>query len=324
MRMQRWWTMLFPVALWAVLAGAACAQSFPSRPIRLLVPFPPGGPTDQVSRLLGQMVTESTGQPVLVDNRPGGGSQIAAAALLQAPADGYTVMIGDIGALAVNPTLYEKLSYDPQRDFVAISRVMSSPMVLLVPVKSPANSVAQLLDLAKSQGRLSYASQGIGTGGHLLAEMFKSVTGATMVHVPYKGSAPAMQDLIAGQVDLLFDLMGAGLPQARGGKVKILAVGTPQRAERAPEVPTMAEAGYPDVAMTVWFGMVARSGTPDAVVRVLNNQVVSALKNPEVSKRLYDQGFDASPSTAEEFAAQMRSEREKWGAVVKSSGARVD
>jgi tripartite-type tricarboxylate transporter receptor subunit TctC len=324
MRMQRWWTMLFSVALWAVLAGAACAQSFPSRPIRLLVPFPPGGPTDQVSRLVGQKITESTGQPVLVDNRPGGGSQIAAAALLQAPADGYAVMIGDIGALAVNPTLYEKLSYDPQRDFVAISRVMSSPMVLLVPVKSPAGSVAQLLDLAKSQGRLSYASQGIGTGGHLLAEMFKAVTGATMVHVPYKGSAPAMQDLIAGQVDLLFDLMGAGLPQARGGKVKMLAVGTPQRAERAPEVPTMAEAGYPDVAMTVWFGMVARSGTPEAVVRVLNSQVVSALKNPEVAKRLFDQGFDASPSTAEEFAAQMRSEREKWGAVVKSSGARVD
>jgi tripartite-type tricarboxylate transporter receptor subunit TctC len=316
--------MFFPVALWAILAGAACAQSFPSRPIRLLVPFPPGGPTDQVSRLLGQKITESTGQPVLVDNRPGGGSQIAAAALLQAPADGYTVLIGDIGALAVNPTLYEKLSYDPQRDFLAISRVMSSPMVLLVPVKSPAGNVAQLLELAKSQGRLSYASQGIGTGGHLLAEMFKSVTGATMVHVPYKGSAPAMQDLIAGQVDLLFDLMGAGLPQARGGKVKMLAVGTPQRAERAPEVPTMAEAGYPDVAMTVWFGMVARSGTPDAVVRVLNNQIVSALKNPEVAKRLYDQGFDASPSTAEEFAAQMRSEREKWGAVVKSSGARVD
>jgi tripartite-type tricarboxylate transporter receptor subunit TctC len=196
--------------------------------------------------------------------------------------------------------------------------------VLLVPVKSPANNVAQLLDLAKSQGRISYASQGIGTGGHLLAEMFKSTTGATMVHVPYKGSAPAMQDLIAGQVDLLFDLMGAGLPQARGGKVKMLAVGTPQRAERAPEVPTMAEAGYPDVAMTVWFGMVARSGTPDALVRTLNHQVVAALKSPEVSKRLYDQGFDASPSTVEEFDAQMRSERQRWGAVVKSSGARVD
>ena len=324
MRVIRWCTIVMAAVMsfsWLVPAGA---QSFPSRPIRLLVPFPPGGPTDQVSRLLGQKITESTGQPVVVDNRPGGGSQIAATALLQAPADGYTVMIGDIGALAVNPTLYEKLSYDPQRDFVAISRVMSSPMVLLVPAKSPASSVAQLLELGKSQGRLSYASQGMGTGGHLLGEMFKSVTGATLVHVPYKGSAPAIQDLIAGQVDLLFDLLGSGLPQARGGKLKILAVGTPQRAERAPEVPTMAEAGYPDVAMTVWFGMVARSGTPDAVVRVLNNQVVSALKNPEVSKRLYDQGFDASPSSAEEFAAQMRSEREKWGAVVKSSGARVD
>jgi tripartite-type tricarboxylate transporter receptor subunit TctC len=306
------------------LAGAASAQSFPSRSIRLLVPFPPGGPTDQVSRLVGQKITESTGQPVVVDNRPGGGSQIAAAALLQAPADGYTVMIGDIGALAVNPTLYEKLAYDPQRDFVAIGRVMSSPMVLLVPTKSPANSVAQLLELAKSQGRLSYASQGIGTGGHLLAEMFKAASGAPLVHVPYKGSAPAMQDLIAGQVDLLFDLMGAGLPQARGGKARILAVGTPERSPRAPEVPTMAEAGYPGVVMTVWFGLVAKSGTPEPLVRALNAQTVAALTNPEVAKRLYDQGFDASPSTPEEFSMQMRSEREKWGAVVKSSGARVD
>jgi tripartite-type tricarboxylate transporter receptor subunit TctC len=320
MGMQRWWAFLFCM----VLAGAASAQSFPSRSIRLLVPFPPGGPTDQVSRLVGQKITESTGQPVVVDNRPGGGSQIAAAALLQAPADGYTVMIGDIGALAVNPTLYEKLAYDPQRDFVAISRVMSSPMVLLVPTKSPANSVAQLLELAKSQGRLSYASQGIGTGGHLLAEMFKAASGASLVHVPYKGSAPAMQDLIAGQVDLLFDLMGAGLPQARGGKAKILAVGTPERSPRAPEVPTMAEAGYPGVVMTVWFGFVAKSGTPEPLVRALNAQTVAALTNPEVAKRLYDQGFDASPSTPEEFSMQMRSEREKWGAVVKSSGARVD
>ena len=318
---MRLWIAAVMSFLWLAHAGA---QSFPSKPIRLLVPFPPGGPTDQVSRLVGQKITESTGQPVLVDNRPGGGSQIAAGALLQAPADGYTLLIGDIGALAVNPTLYEKLSYDPQRDFVAVSRVMSSPMVLLVPVKSSANSVAQLLDLAKSQGRLSYASQGIGTGGHLLAEMFKSATGAPLVHVPYKGSAPAMQDLIAGQVDLLFDLMGAGLPQARGAKAKLLAVGTRERSPRAPEVPTMAEAGYPDVVMTVWFGIVAKSGTLDSLVRALNGHIVSALNSPEVSKRLYDQGFDPSPSTPEEFGAQMRSEREKWGAVVKSSGARVD
>src|SRR2546421_791117 len=318
---MRLWIAAVMSFLWLAHAGA---QSFPSKPIRLLVPFPPGGPTDQVSRLVGQKIAESTGQPVLVDNRPGGGSQIAASALLQAPADGYTLFIGDIGALAVNPTLYEKLSYDPQRDFVAVSRVMSSPMVLLVPVKSSANSVAQLLDLAKSQGRLSYASQGIGTGGHLLAEMFKSATSAPLVHVPYKGSAPAMQDLIAGQVDLLFDLMGAGLPQARGAKAKLLAVGTRERSPRAPEVPTMAEAGYPDVVMTVWFGIVAKSGTLDSLVRTLNGHIVSALNSPEVSKRLYDQGFDPSPSTPEEFGAQMRSEREKWGAVVKSSGARVD
>src|SRR2546421_634783 len=233
---MRVWIAAVMSFLWLAHAGA---QSFPSKPIRLLVPFPPGGPTDQVSRLVGQKITESTGQPILVDNRPGGGSQIA-------------------------------------------------------------------------------------TGGHLLAEMFKSATGAPLVHVPYKGSAPAMQDLIAGQVDLLFDLMGAGLPQARGAKAKLLAVGTRERSPRAPEVPTMAEAGYPDVVMTVWFGIVAKSGTLDSLVRTLNGHIVSALNSPEVSKRLYDQGFDPSPSTPEEFGAQMRSEREKWGAVVKSSGARVD
>jgi tripartite-type tricarboxylate transporter receptor subunit TctC len=307
-----------------LVAFQVAAQSFPQRPLRLLVPFPPGGPTDQVSRLLSQKMSETLGQPVVVDNRPGGGAQIAAAALLQSPADGHTLFIGDIGALAINSSLYQNLAYDPQRDFRAVSMVMSSPMVLLVPVKSSAASVADLLNNAKRAGRLSYASQGIGTGGHLLAEMFKTASGATLIHVPYKGGAPAMQDLIAGQVDLLFDAMGAAVPQARGGKAKILAVAATQRSPRAPEVPTMVEAGYPDVLMTVWFGIVTQAGTPDALVRRLNSEIVTALNSADVSKRLSDQGFDPSPSTPEDFAARMRDETIKWAAIVKASGARVD
>jgi tripartite-type tricarboxylate transporter receptor subunit TctC len=324
MTSKRWFSLLAFGMMLGVVAGAP-AQDFPARALRLIVPFPPGGPTDQVSRLIAQKVGESTGQAIVVENRPGGGAQIAASALMQSPADGYTLLIGDIGALAVNPTLYQKLSYDPQRDFQAVSLVMSSPMVVLVPLSSPAGSIAQLLDAAKrKQGGLTYASQGIGTGGHLLGEMFKAETGAPIVHVPYKGSAPAMQDLIAGQVDLFFDVMGAALPQHRGGKVKILAVADGERASRAPDIPTMKEAGYPGVDMTVWFGMVTNTGVPQPVVASLNRLIVAALTSPDVSKRLYDQGFDARPSTVADFDSLMRSERQKWGAVVKSSGARVD
>jgi tripartite-type tricarboxylate transporter receptor subunit TctC len=325
MRMIRWFTILVAAAMSSAWLAPAASQNFPSRPIRLLVPFPPGGASDQVSRLLGQKITESTGQAVIVDNRPGGGAQIAATALMQAPADGYSLLIGDIGAFAINTSLYQNLSFNPQRDFQPISLVMSSPMVLLVPTKSTANSVSELLEIPKrGAGHLSYASQGIGTGGHLLAEMFKSASNAPLVHVPYKGGAPAMQDLVAGQVDLLFDAMGVAVPQARGGKARILAVAAPQRSPRAPDVPTMAEAGYPNVLMTVWFGIVARAGTPEPLVRRLNSEIVSALNSPDVSKRLNDQGFDPSPSTAEEFAARIRDETAKWSVVVKASGARVD
>jgi tripartite-type tricarboxylate transporter receptor subunit TctC len=308
----------------ASLIGSAQDQTFPKKPIRLIVPFPPGGASDQVSRLLGQRITESTGQPVVVDNRPGGGAQIAATALMQAPSDGYTLMIGDIGAFAINISLYQNLSFDPQRDFQPISLVIESPMVLLVPAKSAASTVSDLVSSAKQQGRLAYASQGIGTGGHLLGEMLKTASSAPLIHVPYKGGAPAMQDLIAGQVDMLFDAMGVSLPQARGGKAKILAVAAQQRSARAPDLPTMGESGYPDVLMTVWFGIVARAGTPAEVTRRLNRELVGALNHPEVSKRLNDQGFDPAPSTPEEFAARIRGETAKWSAIVKASGARVD
>ena len=281
--------------------------------------------SDLVSRMLAQKLTESTGQPVVVDNRPGGAAQIAAAQLMQAPADGYTMMIGDIGALAINATLYTTLSYDALRDFQAVTNVMSAPIVLIVPAKSPANSVAELLAIGKGPaGRVVYASQGIGTGGHLVGEMFKSRSAATLDHVPYKGGAPAMQDLVAGQVDMLFEVMGAALPQQRGGRVKILAVAAPQRSPLVPDVPTMAEAGFPGVEMTVWFGMVVRAGTPEDVVRKLNAELVAALRSPDIVKRLTDVGFDPAPTTPEAFARLMKDETARWGAVVKASGAKVD
>jgi tripartite-type tricarboxylate transporter receptor subunit TctC len=316
--------LLFAGVAAALIALQAWGQAFPQRPIRLLVPFPPGGPTDNVSRLLSQKLGETLGQAIVVDNRPGGGAQIAASALLQSPADGYTLLIGDIGALAVNKSLYQNLSYDVQRDFRAVSNVMTAPMVLLVPANSTASSVGQLVDNAKRSGRLSYASQGIGTGGHLLGEMFKNASGTTLTHVPYKGGGPAMQDLIAGQVDMLFDAMGAALPQARGGKARILAVADAKRSPRAPDLPTMGEAGYADVQMVVWFGIVTHAKAPDAIVARLNSEIVSALNSTDVAKRLSDQGFDPAPSTPQQFDALMRQEAVKWAAIVKASGARVD
>lgn len=309
----------------ALAGGSAIAQTFPAKPIRIIVPFPPGGPTDPIGRMIAQKMQESTGQTVLVDNRPGGGGQIGAAQLKQAPADGYTLFIGDMGALAVNTTLYTALSYDPIKDFQPITTLMSAPMVMIVPAASPINLVADLLARAKTaEAKLSYASQGIGSGGHLAGEMLKSQTGAKLVHVPYKGGAPAMQDLVAGQVDLFFEVMGAVLPQAKAGKVKMLAVAATKRSPLAPDVPTTEEVGLPGLTMSPWFGIVARNGTPDAVLKKLHADVVAALTNPEVTKRLTDVGFDPIPSTPEQFAAFMREEAARWGAVVKSSGARVD
>ena len=306
-------------------AGASLAQAFPSRTVTFIVPFPPGGATDQLARVLAQKMTESTGQPVVVENRPGGGAQIAANLLKQAPADGYTVLFGDIGALAINRTLYTSLSYDALKDFQPVTQLMTMSMLLLVPQGHPANSMQELLALAKTRpGGLNYASQGIGTGGHLMGEMLKSATGATLTHVPYKGGAPAMQDLIAGRVDILFEGVGAALPFVKDGKIKALAQASPRRAPQLPDLPTTAELGHPAVNMVVWFGAVVRAGTPDAAVRKLNEELVKGLNSPDVAKRLTDQGFVPSPTTPEQLGAFMREETERWGGVVKASGARVD
>lgn len=307
----------------AVLPRPSAAQAFPARPLRIVVPFPAGGPTDQVARLVADKLQATLGQPVVVDNRPGGAGQIAATQVLQAPADGHTLLIGDMGLYAVNPSLYPKLSYDVQRDFVPITGAMSAPMVLNVPANSPSATVADLVRRASSSP-LNFASQGPGTGGHLIGEMFRAQSKGNLNHVPYKGGAPAMQDLIAGQVDLFFEVLGASLPQARAGRIRMLAIAAPARSRLAPDLPTTAEAGFPGLTMSPWFGFVARSGTPDAALRRLNAEIVAALGQPDVVERLQTVGFEPIPGAPEQFARLIRDETERWGAVVRSAGIKVE
>lgn len=321
----RHWLTLATLTLAAAVHGPLLAETFPSKPIRMVVPFAPGGPTDQIARALGQRLTDSMGQPVVVDNRPGGVAQIAATAVKQAPADGYTLLIGDVGALALNPALYSSLSYQPLSDFQAISFLISAPMVLMVAEKVPANSVAELVALAKKETKpLTFASQGPGTGGHLEGELFKRATGTNLIHVAYKGGAPAMQDLLAGQVDMLFDVAPVAVVQVPGKKIRVLAVSGSHRSPLLPDVPTFEEAGIKGVDMTVWFGAVVRTGTPDEVIRKLNTETNAAMRSAEVSKRFVDQGFEINALTPEQFGAYMKDETERWAKVVQSTGAKID
>ncbi len=317
----------------ALLAGSsltvatrAFAQAaFPSRPLRILIPFAAGGPTDTMARGLSQKLTEALGQPVLVDNRPGGGAQIAAGALKQSPADGHTLMIGDIGALAINASLYQNLSYDALKDFSPLTMLMSAPIVLMVRADSPFKSMADVVAAAKSGAKpVSFASQGVGTGGHLVMEMFKSMAAIDLAHVPYKGSAPAMQDILGGQVDALFELLPVALGQAQAGKVRILAIAAPRRSTLLPDVATTAELGFTGLGMEAWFAAVTLGGTPDAAVRRLSAELGKAIRDPGVNKRFVDQGFNVDPGTPEQLGALMKAETERWGAVVKRSGARAD
>jgi tripartite-type tricarboxylate transporter receptor subunit TctC len=308
-----------------MLARRAAAQApFPSRAVRIIVPFAAGGPTDIMARGVSQKLGEALGQSVLVDNRPGGGAQIAAAALKQSPPDGHALFIGDIGALAINVSLYQNLSYDPLKDFQPLTLLMSAPIVLLVRTDSPIKGLREMIAMTKSGRPLTMASQGVGTGGHLALEMLKSVAGIEIAHVPYKGSAPAMQDVIGGQVDALFDVLPSALPQAQAGKIRIIAIGSGKRVGAFPDVPTTAELGLGEVSMDVWFAAVAPAGSPDAAVRRLSAELGRAIRDPAVNKRFVDVGWNVDPGTPEQLGALMKSEIERWGAVVRRSGAKAD
>lgn len=301
------------------------AQAFPSKTITIIVPFAPGGVTDPVARMVGQKVAESVKQPVIVDNKPGASGIIAAELVKKAPPDGHTVLMGFTGSHAVNPSLYAKLPYDPVKDFEPITVLINTKHVLVVPADSPANSVADLVALAKKKpGGLSFASQGVGAGGHLLGEMLKAHTKAPMEHVAYKGSAPAVQDILASRVDMFFDAVVTSLPHIKEGKMKALAIASKERFSQLPNVPTMAEAGFPGVEMDQWFGMFVPAGTPKPVIQKLHDEFVKAVRNPEVSGKITAAGLEVLTTTPEQFAALMKADTATLGKVVKDSGAKAD
>lgn len=311
-------------ALACCLPGISTAQEFPSRALRIVVPFP-GGVADSLSRLLSPAMSAALGQPVVVDNRPGGSGAIGAQEVMRSPADGHTLFLGHIGTHAVNPHVFAKLSYDPERDFLPLTLLITVPNLLVVHPSVPAASVQELVALARSKpGVLSYASPGSGSSGHLAAELLKSLAGIEMVHVPYKGAAPALQDLMGGQVQVLFDTLAQALPQAKAGKVRALAVTTVERQTVAPDVPTMSEQGFPGWSTGPWFGFFLRSGSPDAAAARLHAEAVKALRAPVIRDRLLAQGAHVVGNSPLEFAAFIRAESSRWGELVRRAGIRAD
>ncbi|MEJ5988440.1 tripartite tricarboxylate transporter substrate binding protein [Ramlibacter sp. PS3R-8] len=308
----------------AALATNAAAQDFPTKPIRLIVPGPPGGPTDMLARELANKLTEYLPQPTVVINQAGAGGMIGASTVAKADPDGYTLLFGNSGPLASNMSLYEKVPYDVQRDFIAIARFVELPNVLLVGNKVPANSVSELVALIQKGGNWSYGSGGNGSSHHISGAMFAKRAGVAITHVPYKGSTPAMQDVIGGQIPINFTGLVDALPQIKAGTVKALAVTTLQRAPAMPNLPTMSEAGLAGYNVGAWMGVVAPAGTPPKVVEALNAAIVRAGRSPEMVKKVTDLGGSIVVGTPAEFADFMKKDIAHWAALVKESGARLD
>jgi tripartite-type tricarboxylate transporter receptor subunit TctC len=315
---------LLLAAVGGLFAVMAQAQPYPSKPVRVVVPYPPGGPTDIVARVLFQQVAESTGQQFVIDNRAGAGGNIGAEHVAKAPADGYTVLIGTT-AHAINMSLFKSLNYDVQKDLAPVSLLTQGPLVLVAHPQFPANSVKELIDMAKAKpGSLNFASSGNGQSTHLSAELFNSMAGTKMVHVPYKGSAPALSDLMTGQVGIMFDTTLSAMPFVRAGKLKALGVTSPQRTPAAPDVPTIAESGLPGYEVFAWNGVLVPAGTPKAIVAQLNEEIRKAMQLPQVRDKFSAQGFAASWNTPDQFGVFVRNEVDKWARTVKASGATLD
>jgi tripartite-type tricarboxylate transporter receptor subunit TctC len=309
----------------SVLALPAPAQTFPSKPVRIVVPFPPGGFNDVLGRSLAQEFQKAWNQPVVVDNRPGGNTIIGSDIVAKSAPDGHTLLVVAL-PFSVLPSLFAgRLPFDVVKDFAPVSLAAGSPNMLVVNPSVPANTVKELIDLAKAQpGRLTYASTGNGTSNHVSAEYFKMLTGTDMLHIPYKGSAPAVTDVIGGQVNVLFDNVPNVIQQVKAGKLKPLAVTSTKRSFQAPEVPTMQEAGVPEYEVNVWFGLLTTAGTPPEVVAKLNAETVRVLNLPEVRERFRTLGVDVIASSPEQFAQHLKSEIAKWDKVVREAKIRVD
>jgi tripartite-type tricarboxylate transporter receptor subunit TctC len=319
-------TILIAVTSWLAFATPAAAQpaSYPSKPVRFIVPWPAGGGTDVFARAIGQKLHDALGQPFIVDNRSGASGNIGASAVAKSPPDGYTIMIGTI-TLATNPGLYSSLDFDATKDLATVTLIADIPHVLVVNPAVPAHSVAELIALAKSKpGKLSYASAGVGSPFHIAAELFKSTAGVDILHVPYKGGAPAITDVIGGHADITFANLVAVYSQIQNGQVRALAVTTGKRSPALPDVPTLAEAGLMDYAFASWFGILAPAGTPPAIIKKLNSEIVRVLRSPEISERLSKEGADLIASSSEEFSSYLKNETAKWSGLLQAAGIRAD
>lgn len=316
---------LLAVCVIALGAVGATAQPYPAKPIHLIVPFPPGGSTDIFARTIAHKLSESLKQQVLVDNRAGAGGAIGAEVAARSPPDGYTLLMGHIGTLAVNPALYPKLPYDPVKSFAPISLVASVANVLVVHPSLPANNVGELIAYARANpGKLNYGSGGSGSAAHIAFEYFKQQTKTDIVHVPYKGTAPSVTDVIGGQISMTMTGVPPLLQFVRSGKLKALGVSSLKRIEALPNVPTIAEAGVKDFDATQWYGIVAPAGTPRAIVLKLNTEIRAILQTEEVRERMLAEGAIAMPTTPEEFGNHIKSEIARWGAVIKSADIKAD
>ena len=317
----------------AILLAVACAaaplavlaQPYPGKPVRVIIPYPPGSTPDIVGRTLSSKLQESLGQPFIVDNRTGAGGNIGAEAVAKAPADGHTLLIGINGPAAINKFLYKNLGYDSDRDLLPVSLLASAPQMLVVTPAVRANSFREFIEHARSNpGRLSYGSVGSGSASHLTMELLKSDARLFIVHIPYRGFPPAVTDMLSGNIDTMFAIIPAVLPQVRAGKMKALAVTGLKRSALAPEVPSVAELGYPQLESLAWIGLLAPAGTPADIAARLNSEAARLLRAPEVREFLGKQGFDVVAGTQSEFAAWIRTEQAKWSKVIRASGATAD
>ncbi|MCX8098824.1 MAG: tripartite tricarboxylate transporter substrate binding protein [Casimicrobiaceae bacterium] len=334
-RKQRAVVLLAPILLgvglvWPSLAqtaaGSPGSAAWPTKAVRIIVPFPPGGSVDVTTRQLAQKLAESLGQPVVVENRPGAGGNIGMEALARSAPDGYTLGIGALSTHAVNPWLYPKMPFDPQRDFAPVSLLVVTPNVLVTnPNVLPANDVSGIVEFAKrNPGKVNCASGSAGSAGHLACELFRLITGAPIAHIPYKGAAPAVTDLLGGQVQMMFDNLANAMPHLKAGKTRAFAVTTPRRSALAPELPTMAEIGFRDFDVYTWWGLFAPAGTPSELIRRLNAEVQRALASTDLREKWLANGAEPSPTTPEGFSAFIARELPKYARIVKESGAKLD
>jgi tripartite-type tricarboxylate transporter receptor subunit TctC len=301
--------------------GNASAQSYPEKTIRIISPFPPGGANDIIARLIAQKLEARLGRTVVVENKPGAAGGIGASFVAAASPDGYTLLMGTLATHGINPSVYKSLPYDAVRDFAPVALVASIPIVIVANPSLPADDVQGLIRLAKQNpGKLNFASSGLGSVNHLAGELFKSMTGTEIEHIPYKGSSPALTDLLGGQVKIMLDLLPSSLPHIKGGKLKAIAVTTPKRSSLLPNVPTLAESGLSGYSVTSWFGILAPAGTPKTVITTLNSEISAILRAPDVRDQMFAQGAEPYSSTPDEFAQVIKTDIETWAPLVKNLG----